>query len=103
MVMSGQVFEGWTTGLRSRSAAIRRSAALSRSACDNTVHTPLLGAASIGVTAKPRKRRVMPTVIGTDRARTHVPDFRAGWGPDLRQDGLDHARQALPSLTGCAN
>src|SRR6266545_1282952 len=40
MVMSGQVLESWTTGLRSFSAVIRRSAALSRSACDNTMDAP---------------------------------------------------------------
>src|SRR5262249_10121793 len=36
MVMSGQVLESCTTGLRSFSANIRRSAALSRSALDST-------------------------------------------------------------------
>src|SRR5260221_7423297 len=41
MVMSGQVLESCTTGLRSFSANIRRSAALSRSALDSTGDTPL--------------------------------------------------------------
>src|SRR5437899_7866028 len=73
--MSGQVFDSCTTGLRSFSAVSRRSAALSRSALDSTLYSPV---AQRAVSARPGLLRKRPEQGASTDSFPHLSDFGPG-------------------------